>query len=178
MRTAKTLLSAALASGLLLLGPSRLSPARAGGAQPETSAGPQHTPQEQRFLELTNRERVNRGLRPLTVDPLLITVARQHSREMMEKNYFDHVSPTPGYKTPMDRYLKALGTRPKYATVGENLYYCSVVDVERGHQAFMNSPSHRENVLFPRFEKMGVGIHKNARGEFWVTEMYLTNSPG
>ena len=50
MRTAKTLLSAALASGLLLLGPSRLSPARAGGAQPETSAGPQHTPQEQRFL--------------------------------------------------------------------------------------------------------------------------------
>jgi len=32
--------------------------------------------------------------------------------------------------------------------------------------------------LFPRFEKMGVGIQKNARGEFWVTEMYLTNSPG
>src|SRR5262245_46351397 len=122
MRHSKILLSAALAGGLLLLGPSRLTPAQAGVArlrQPETGFELQHTPQEQRFLELTNRERVSRGLRPLTVDPLLIAVARQHSQEMMEKGYFDRISPTPGYKTPMDRYLKALGSRPKYATVGE-----------------------------------------------------------
>ena len=63
----------------------------------------------------------------------------------------------------MERYLKGLGARPNYACVGENLFYCSVVDVERGHQAFMNSPAHRENVLFPAFDRIGVGICRNSR---------------
>jgi uncharacterized protein YkwD len=61
--------------------------------------------------------------------------------------------------------------------VGENLYYSSVVDVTRGHQAFMRSPAHRENVLFARYEKIGVGIHRNGKGEFWVTQMFLSSSP-
>ncbi|MBI3910540.1 MAG: hypothetical protein HY320_06340 [Armatimonadetes bacterium] len=124
---------------------------------------------------MVNKERAAQKLGPLTMDPLLILVAREHSHEMMEKNYFDHRSPTPGLRTPMDRYLKALGERPPYACVGENLYYCSVADVERSHRALMASLSHRDNILFSRFEKMGVGIYQNDRGEFWVTQMFLTS---
>jgi len=133
------------------------------------------TSDEQRFLELVNQERAQRHLRELTVNPTLIQVARGHSREMADKDYFDHESPTAGYRTPMDRYLKAMPKRPAYACVGENLYYCSVVDIERGHQALMNSPGHRANILFPRFRQAGIGIYKSSRGEFWVTEMFLTN---
>jgi uncharacterized protein YkwD len=143
----------------------------------ERSAGDamQMTAEEQRFLDLLNQERGRRRLRELTVNPTLIQVARSHSREMSEKGYFDHESPTAGYRTPMDRYLRAMPKRPPYACVGENLYYCSIVDVERGHQAFMNSPGHRANILFPRFRQAGVGIYKAPTGEFWVTEMFLTN---
>lgn len=136
---------------------------------------PRPTEEEIRFVEMVNRERARRGLSQLSIDPLLIAVAREHSAEMRDKNYFNHTSPTPGIKTPLDRYLKATSRRPPYACVGENLFYCSVTDVDRGHVAFMNSPTHRENVLFPRFEKIGVGIVKNEKGEFWVTQMYLTN---
>jgi uncharacterized protein YkwD len=134
------------------------------------------TAEERRFVELCNEERRKRGLSQLVIDPLLIEVARDHSREMLEKAYFNHNSPTAAIKTPMDRYLKAVHLRPEYACVGENLFYCSIVDVSRGHSAFMNSPTHRENVLFPRYEKIGVGIVKNERGEFWVTQMFLTNT--
>jgi uncharacterized protein YkwD len=134
------------------------------------------TPDELRFVELVNIERKKRGLSELTIEPLLIKVARDHSREMQDKAYFNHNSPTSALKTPMDRYLKAAYARPEYACVGENLFYCSIVDVQRGHNAFMNSPTHRDNVLFPRYEKIGVGIVKNERGEFWVTQMYLTNT--
>jgi uncharacterized protein YkwD len=137
---------------------------------------PQPTAEERRSVELVNVERVKRGLSRLVIDPLLIEVAREHSAEMRDKTYFDHHSPTAGIKTPMDRYLKAIYTRPSYACVGENLFYCSITDVSRGHTAFMNSPTHRENVLFPRYEKIGVGIVKNDKGEFWLTQMYLTNS--
>src|SRR5207248_9936453 len=119
-------------------------------------------------------ERSQRHLRELAPNPLLVQIARAHSREMAEKEYFDHLSPTPGLKTPMDRYLHSVSKRPAYACVGENLFYCSIVDVQRGHDALMASPTHRENILFPRFDRMGVGIIKNDKGEFWVTEMFLT----
>lgn len=142
---------------------------------PESAAETRETEEEQRFVELLNQERVRRGLRPLTVDPVLIRVAREHSAEMRDKSYFNHTSPTSGIETPMARYLRACSARPEYACVGENLFYCSIVDVQRGHNAFMNSPTHRENVLFPRYERIGVGIIKNDRGEFWVTQMFITN---
>lgn len=138
------------------------------------------TDEEQQFVDLVNRERAKRGLSHLTVDPTLIATARLHSAEMRDKAYFNHESPTPGLRSPMDRYLKVVGAvaqDPKfYACVGENLFWSTVTDVYRGHQAFMNSPTHRENVLFPRFEKIGVGIVKKENGEFWVTQMYVTNT--
>src|SRR5436190_199838 len=49
------------------------------------------TADEARFLELLNRERAERGLVGLKPDALLVEVAREHSREMCDKNYFDHV---------------------------------------------------------------------------------------
>lgn len=134
---------------------------------------PRPTADELRFVDLINRERAERGLRPLTIDPVLVCAAREHSQEMREKNYFGHISPTAGRRTPMDRYLRALGRRPDYACVGENLYYCSVRDVERGHRALMESPGHRDNILYPPFERVGVGIVLAEDGQFWVTQMFL-----
>jgi uncharacterized protein YkwD len=133
----------------------------------------QMTDEEQRFVDLLNRERMQRGLRTLTIDSTLIEVARGHSKEMAEKNYFDHVSPTPGLRTALDRYLASIKRRPTWALVGENLFYCSIVDVNRGHTCFMESRSHKENILNPKFDRIGVGVYKDEDGEFWVTEMFL-----
>jgi len=141
---------------------------------PVRSAAAVMTYNEARFVELTNKERVQRGLSHLEVDPLLVEIARAHSKEMSDKHYFSHHSPTPGIETPLDRYLASVTWRPSWALVGENLFYCSIVDVDRGHTAFMNSPTHKSNVIEPRYDHIGVGIYVDARGEFWVTEMFLT----
>lgn len=144
----------------------------------EREQRPTETAEERRFVELANQERAKLGLGTLEIDPMLTAIARQHSTEMRDKDYFNHESPTAGIRTPMDRYRMVVELGPKeYACVGENLYYSSVMDIQRGHDAFMNSPTHRENVVFPRFNKIGVGIVKSDRGEFWVTQMYLTNTP-
>lgn len=134
------------------------------------------TDEEKDLMRLANRERGRRGLSRLRTDSLLIEVARLHSAEMRDLDYFNHESPTEGLKTPMDRYMKAVSPPPAYACVGENLFWCTEISVERGHRAFMDSPAHRGNVLFPRFEKIGVGIVKNERGEFWVTQLFLSNT--
>ncbi len=136
--------------------------------------------EEQEFIEKVNAERTERGLNALAVDPLLVRTARAHSREMCARDYFDHHSPTPGLSTPMDRYLKGLhdggGSTPEALLIGENIYYCSVFNdiynVDYGHRALMNSPGHRANILEKRFTKIGLGVYRNAHGEFWVTEMF------
>jgi uncharacterized protein YkwD len=128
---------------------------------------------EQQFVDLTNAERWDRNLRVLSSNPQLVQVAREHSREMWARGYFDHYSPTPGLKTPMDRYLNTYGRTPTWAYLGENLFYCSVVDVARGQSCLMNSPKHRKNILDPKFEQMGVGVYISPDGQFWVTELFL-----
>ena len=138
-------------------------------------------PEESEFIQRINAERVSRGLNALTVDPLLVQVARGHSQEMCDLNYFDHHSPTAGEITPMDRYVKGLhdsgADTPAYLLVGENIFYCSVFNdtynVAYGHQALMNSPGHRANILEPRFARIGVGTYQDSHGQFWVTEMFL-----
>ncbi|MHB9036106.1 MAG: CAP domain-containing protein [Armatimonadota bacterium] len=128
---------------------------------------------EQKFVDLTNAERWDRNLRVLSSNPQLVQVAREHSREMWAKDYFDHYSTTPGLRTPMDRYLHTYGRTPTWAYLGENLFYCSVVDVARGQSCLMNSPKHRKNILDPKFEQMGAGVFVSPDGQFWVTELFL-----
>lgn len=134
------------------------------------------TQEEVKFVELTNIERASRGLSQLEIDSELVEIARKHSREMSDKRYFAHESPIPSLKTPLDRYLAGISQRPSWALVGENLFYCSIVDVQRGHAALMNSEGHRENILEGKFERLGVGAYTNSRGEFYVTEMFLAKT--
>jgi uncharacterized protein YkwD len=154
------------------------APRSAPGSETAQRSDESRQDDEQRFLQLANEEREERGLAPLQWDSLLASVARKHSEEMREKKYFNHRSPTRGSEMPLDRYLLAAGSRPRYACVGENLYYCVSGNVLRGHRAFMNSAGHRENILFARYEKMGVGIVRSPKGECWVTVMFLASRDG
>ncbi len=133
------------------------------------------TAEELKFVDLVNKERAGRGLSKLTIDPMLVRVGRAHSREMGDKKYFSHTSPTSGLKSPLDRYL-AMAPRPSWALIGENLFYCSIVDVDRGHNALMNSEGHRANILEPRYERIGVGEYRAASGQYYVTQMFLAKT--
>lgn len=140
------------------------------------------TSEEIAVLNLVNQDRASQGLAPLTLAPDLAVVARMHSRDMYVRRYFDHYAPSPGPTTPMDRYIAYLGHRPKYAMVGENIYYRSMTDVPTGaadqaETAFMNSPAHRANILQAQFTKLGVGVFRSSDGQYWVTEMFLRDRP-
>ncbi len=110
---------------------------------------------EQRMLELLNGERAQAGLQPLAEDQRLRSVARQHSQEMFELDYFSHTSPTSG--SPFDR-MRAAGIQ--FIVAGENLAYAPNVDI--AHQGLMNSPGHRANILRPEFGHVGIGVIRSA----------------
>jgi uncharacterized protein YkwD len=104
------------------------------------------------ILEAMNRERAAHGLAPLRQCEALTAAAEDRVRDMMERHYFDHVSPD--------------GTSPfacaerhgyDYTAIGENLAvgYRSAASVVDG---WMTSPGHRANLLGTRYDEVGLAI--------------------
>ena len=46
------------------------------------------------------------------------------------------------------------------------------VDVESIHQAFLDSPSHRANLLDGRYSEIGIGVAASADGRVWAVEVF------
>lgn len=106
---------------------------------------------EKKMLSLINSERKKAGLSPLKVDMRLVSISRQKSKDMIDKNYFGHTSPT--YGTPFE-VLKKNGVNYRFA--GENL--AGAPDVVSAHNSLMKSPGHRANILNPNYNYVGIGI--------------------
>jgi uncharacterized protein YkwD len=122
---------------------------------------------ERQMFELLNEERVNVGLKPLVWDDSLVPIARAHSEEMFRLKYFSHQSPVNG--SPFDR-LKAAGV--KYSLAGENLAYAQSVTV--AHRGLMESQGHRENILRPEFQRIGIGVISAGAYGRMFTQMFVT----
>lgn len=106
---------------------------------------------ESSMLDLINEERRKRGLVQLKMDNGLKKLARSHSTEMFNKNYFSHTSPVAGsYQKRLENY------KIDYSIAGENLAFAP--DVYVAHRGLMRSRYHRENILNPLFRKAGIGI--------------------
>lgn len=106
---------------------------------------------ETKVLELINIERISHGLNKLILDDALSYVARDHSEDMYKRNFFDHTNPDG--LSPFDR-MKNYGI--SYRTAAENIAagQSSPEDVVN---AWMNSEGHRQNILNPNFNKIGIG---------------------
>jgi uncharacterized protein YkwD len=64
--------------------------------------------------------------------------------------------------------LAAAGIGIEHA--GENVARAS--SLERAHRALWSSPSHRQNLLDPRFGRVGLGIRRTEDGRVWVTQVF------
>lgn len=104
------------------------------------------------IIEETNRRRrINLGVGfDLQENPLLDIAAAQKAKDMLDGQYFEHVSPT-----GLDAGHFAGAAGYEYIIIGENLArgsYKNDVDLV---QAWMDSPGHRENILKKSYRQMG-----------------------
>lgn len=106
---------------------------------------------ENNMVDLVNKERVERGIKPLAFDTGLRDVGRVHSAGMFKGGYFSHYSPEG--KTVADR-AEAAGI--DYLVVGENLAYAP--SLELAHKGLMNSEGHKANILSTDYHKIGIGV--------------------
>lgn len=104
------------------------------------------------IINLTNAQRSANGLEALTFNPLLAQAAVSKAANMFAENYWAHNSPSG--KTPWV-FITAAGY--KYVYAGENLAR-DFTDAGSVVDAWMNSPSHRENILDKNFKEIGVAV--------------------
>ena len=106
----------------------------------------------QKIIALTNEVREQYNL-PLVQEDLLLNKAAQEKAEDMFKNkYFGHFSPTgvsPWYWIDQSGY--------DYYYAGENLAM-NFLDTEEVIKGWLNSPSHRENLLNKDYKDMGIAV--------------------
>jgi len=146
---------------------------------------------EKLIFKYTNIERRNRGLKELVWDEKLTKIAREHSEDMVDNNFFSHINlkredPTDRARKYGYNLHKELGGGWYSEGIGENIGTMSAGNVIGiGHvsndadsiakaqvEAWMNSAGHRRNILNAKYDRLGVGVaydgtHYILTQDFW-----------
>jgi len=130
-------------------------------AVPAHAAGLDAGAAAQQFFDLTNGERAAVGLPALQWRDDAAGMAVSQSVQMANAGTIWHGS-----------FVSQSNLYALHATVlAENVGMGS--DVETVHQAFMNSEHHRDNILDPGLNQLGVGVLFAGDGTVYVTEDFL-----
>ena len=103
-------------------------------------------------LSLINARRTEHQLSSLTLNSQLTQAALMKAADMFTFNYWAHTNPQG--KEPWD-FIKAAGYRYQFA--GENLAR-DFGDTDSLVEAWLASPTHRENILNPRYQETGIAV--------------------
>lgn len=117
---------------------------------------------EAKVLELVNKERAKAGLSPVRYNGTLDNAAEKHARHMGLVGRMAHDGIGDG--DPGER-IRAEGFRRGW---GENVA-TGQSSPEQVVREWMNSPSHRRNILDPNFRSLGVAYTTAANGRsYWA----------
>lgn len=103
-------------------------------------------------IRLTNQKRAEVGLPPLKEDLSLSSSALLKGQHMLQQDYWAHVAPD-----GTEPWSFFLGGGYKYRYAGENLAR-DFSDAQSAVEAWMASPSHRENILSDRYKDIGIAV--------------------
>lgn len=113
---------------------------------------------QQQLIQLTNAERVKAGVAPVTENSQLNQAALLKAQNMFAEDYWAHYAPSgksPWYWFDQAGYV--------YTLAGENL--ARDFDTSQGViNGWMNSPSHRENMLTPGYKHIGIAVLNGVLG--------------
>lgn len=105
-----------------------------------------------RIVQQTNAARTQVGLNALTVNTQLSEAAAAKAKDLIEKDYFAHISPlgvTPWFWMHQAGYT--------YRVAGENLAI-DFVETEEVVAAWMASPTHKDNIIHTDYTETGVAV--------------------
>lgn len=103
-------------------------------------------------INLTNQKRAEAGLPPLSNNSTLASAAHKKGEDMLNKDYWAHVAPD---GTQPWKFITDSGYGYRYA--GENLAR-DFSNASSAVEAWMASPTHKENILSPKYKEIGIAV--------------------
>jgi uncharacterized protein YkwD len=146
----------------------RKAEAKAIRAKPSATARLAPSKDEQAIFDSANRERAARKLPPLKWNAGLASAARGHAQKMAQAGALSHQF---SGEADMGMRIRVAGVR--FASVAENVAQGPSAAVL--HQEWMNSPAHRENILDPGLDSLGVAVVERNRELFAVQDFALVS---
>lgn len=122
--------------------------------------------EESAFLKAINDLRVQNNLPALEIDDATQNVARLKAQDLVDNNYFSHTSQK--YGTPFEM-LSTNGVT--YKTASENIAGNSTL--EGAVSSWMNSESHKNNILSNTFNYTGVAIVNSPEYGKVLVQMFI-----
>jgi uncharacterized protein YkwD len=120
---------------------------------------------EAQVFAVVNQRRAEAGLAPMSVEPRLTQASRDYAKVLADHNHFSHTGPD---GSSLVSRIEAAGF-PFTVQVGEVLAWGSdgwpPADIVK---AWMDSPSHREQILSPVYTRAGIGCYFTDDGQFMV----------
>ncbi|SRR3989304_1653992 len=143
---------------------------------------PNSTIIEKEILRLTNEERKYNGLSPLVFDNQLSMIAKEHSQDMYQRNFFDHNNPDGNGPTERAKQKGIRVTNGNWVGIGENIGQTPIGDVigcgytyseeeiaKCAVDGWMDSQGHRTNILDINYDVIGVGTYCTT-SDCWNTQ--------
>jgi uncharacterized protein YkwD len=107
------------------------------------------------IIELANNVRASHGLNALHTNPLLNAIAEARARDMVEKNYFAHMSPSGELASDI-----AARVGYRYRIMFENIAAGGFRTNRNILKAWVDSPNHRKRIFSHYVNETGVSVIK------------------
>jgi uncharacterized protein YkwD len=118
----------------------------------------------QQIFVLANQARAQAGVGTLEWDPTLAAAAMQHCRMMAEQGEISH-----RYGGELDLSSRAAQAGAHFRLIEENVALAPSADAV--HTAWMQSPGHRQNLLSPAVDHVGIAV-ATAHGVLYAVADY------
>jgi len=138
---------------------------------PNVPAPPTVFDLERQAFQLINEKRREQGLKLLEWNESIAKIARLHSENMANYKFFSHTGLDGSIVS--DRADKSgLG---KWRAIGENIAYNRGYQqpIEFSVERWMQSPSHKRNLLDEQWRESAVGIAVTPDGTYYFTQVFL-----
>ena len=133
---------------------------------PQPATGWDQSSAEATLWQLLNGDRTNNGLPPLAQHSTLVSLARWRSKDMVDRDYFDHVIKGTSYQVYHWYDTNGLSWSSGGENIGFNNGYSDADSPVKMNEGFMGSSGHRANILNVNWSHGGVGAY-GADGVMW-----------
>lgn len=127
------------------------------------------TAAEAQLVTLINQARSENGVPPLSVDRRLTQAAGKHTELMVQHSALSHQ-----FEGEPPLQIRFANENLPSDHEGENVDLAP--DAASAHQALMDSPPHRHNILDPVYDVVGVGVIRSGQN-IYVTEDFAHKLP-